>query len=679
MLHGIPAADFDVDELIYLPRNPRPHRLYGMSPVEQIALTVNIALRRDMATLDYYHAGSTPDAFATLPKDWTLDQIKQFQDYFDALMSGNLARRRMVKFMPAEFRLTETRQPPLKDQYDEWLARVICYAFSIPPSAFVSQVNRATSESLRIQASQEGLVPLKAWVKGALDHIVQVCLKQPDLEFAWVGDDMVDPLQQAQTLSILVGAGIKTKEEARADLGLAPEPTLAPGGTPDQLGKYNPYRDEDGRYTTPPNAVPPGSKPPKTDGSTGAGGDKPGGSQPSHNEPGSQPGAQPKTPPAQSPVSSPGTAPAASPAASSPAPDPASQHPDAPAPSQALYVSPAASAYQVAFDGATKVIEDAAKAAVDDVVVPIGKSLGQRLSLPPIITAITTVALAGAALLASTSSTGGVREGAVPERPDITYKLAGDTQDIAFSANIDGTWRTILSGTQNGANGVYYDSQGSVVAFAYRDANNQTQVAANLSALDGAVAHLKASATGADAGAPGIQDNGPNTGAEASKDLWQVYFNPETQEIRVAPAGAHLTGGVPPGFVAGWTFPKGETNPSLPDPIDPSTSSATPPWQPPPEALAKIPQDWGPPVPNKIGVEVRWFDPRGRKVGGIRIDSGDPNSPFPSQQVPHVVVRSNGTVIGSDGTPIIGPIRGNAVDAHIPLDEWLKWRYWNKP
>jgi hypothetical protein len=99
VLHGVPAADFSADELLYLPRNPRAHRLYGMSPVEQVALTVNIALRRDMATLDYYRLGSTPDAFATLPKDWTLDQIKQFQDYFDALMSGNLARRRMVKFM----------------------------------------------------------------------------------------------------------------------------------------------------------------------------------------------------------------------------------------------------------------------------------------------------------------------------------------------------------------------------------------------------------------------------------------------------------------------------------------------------------------------------------------------------------------------------------------------------
>ena len=82
VLHGVPAADFAADELLYLPRNLRSHRLYGFSPVEQIALTINIALRREQATLDYYNTGSIPDSFATLPKDWTVDQIRQFQDYF---------------------------------------------------------------------------------------------------------------------------------------------------------------------------------------------------------------------------------------------------------------------------------------------------------------------------------------------------------------------------------------------------------------------------------------------------------------------------------------------------------------------------------------------------------------------------------------------------------------------
>ena len=60
VLHGVPAADFSADELLYLPRNARAHRLYGMSPVEQVALTVNIALRREAATLDYYRSGSSP-------------------------------------------------------------------------------------------------------------------------------------------------------------------------------------------------------------------------------------------------------------------------------------------------------------------------------------------------------------------------------------------------------------------------------------------------------------------------------------------------------------------------------------------------------------------------------------------------------------------------------------------
>ncbi len=212
ILKGVPAADFSADELLYLPRNLRSHRLYGFSPVEQIALTVNIALRRDAATLDYYRTGSQPDAFATLPKEWTADQIRSFQDYFDALMSGNLARGRMTKFMPADFKLIETRQPPLKDQYDEWLARIICYAFSVPVSPLVSQVNRATGETLRMQATQEGLVPLKNWIKSALDQVIQDCMNEPALEFVWVGDDAVDPLQQAQTLEIL---GRRRHQDAR--------------------------------------------------------------------------------------------------------------------------------------------------------------------------------------------------------------------------------------------------------------------------------------------------------------------------------------------------------------------------------------------------------------------------------------------------------------------------------
>ncbi len=59
-------------------------------------------------------------------------------------------------------------------------------------------------------------MPLKAWVKNALDNVIRECMNEPGLEFVWVGGDAVDPLEQAQTLQILVGAGIKTREEAGA-------------------------------------------------------------------------------------------------------------------------------------------------------------------------------------------------------------------------------------------------------------------------------------------------------------------------------------------------------------------------------------------------------------------------------------------------------------------------------
>ncbi len=44
---------------------------------------------------------------------------------------------------------------------------------------------------------------------------------KPHLEFCRVGDDAVDPLSQAQTIAILIGARVKIRKEAGAKLGLA--------------------------------------------------------------------------------------------------------------------------------------------------------------------------------------------------------------------------------------------------------------------------------------------------------------------------------------------------------------------------------------------------------------------------------------------------------------------------
>src|SRR5258708_1842288 len=224
VLHGLPAADFTTRELIYRPRNPRPHKLYGYSPVEQIVMTVNIALRRQLHQLAYYTEGNVPEALIGTPESWTPPQIKEFQQYWDALLEGNLAQRRHAKFVPGGVAKTfiPTRDAELKGAFDEWLARIVCFAFSISPHGFLAQMNRATAETAQQAALSEGLAPIQNWVKQLIDHVLITEFAAPDLEFSWRDEREIDPQQAASVAQIYVTNGIKTVNEARSDLGLDP-------------------------------------------------------------------------------------------------------------------------------------------------------------------------------------------------------------------------------------------------------------------------------------------------------------------------------------------------------------------------------------------------------------------------------------------------------------------------
>jgi phage portal protein BeeE len=63
------------DELLYAPRNVRAHKAYGYSPVEQVQMSVNIALRRQIYQLQYYTEGNIPEALIGVPDNWNPDQI----------------------------------------------------------------------------------------------------------------------------------------------------------------------------------------------------------------------------------------------------------------------------------------------------------------------------------------------------------------------------------------------------------------------------------------------------------------------------------------------------------------------------------------------------------------------------------------------------------------------------
>lgn len=248
-LKGMNAVQYEARELIYKPRNPRTHKVYGFSQVEQIILTVQIALRRAMGQFDYFESGTLPDAISGVPDTWTGKQIKDFQEYFDALLSGDKAARRRLRFLPSASANTykEVKQPPQKDMFDEWLARIICYCFSVEVTPFVAQVNRATSETNREQSRTEGELPIMAWVKDLLNSIIVEHFGYTDVEWDFAEDKDIDPKVQADIDAIYIDKGVYSTDYVRARLGVDKEDAGVPVTTGTQsAAPAAPQLDADG-------------------------------------------------------------------------------------------------------------------------------------------------------------------------------------------------------------------------------------------------------------------------------------------------------------------------------------------------------------------------------------------------------------------------------------------------
>lgn len=265
---GLPAVDYTIDELGYYPYNLLPRRMYGCSRVEQCLITVRTALERAASVLSFYTEGTLPDGFMELPKDFTMEQVQQWTEWFNSELAGQSGERRKIRFVLEGSKYMATKSEILKDPFDEWIARIICYCFSLPPSALVKETNRATASTTKVSAQEEGLEPTKLWFKDIMDDIL--VRTGEDLEWQWEDEEIVDPVTKGSVVQGYYGGTTGTAKplitlaEARVMLGFAP-------ATPEQLLELQPPAPEPppapgpspvpapgGSETkTPPDTVPP--------------------------------------------------------------------------------------------------------------------------------------------------------------------------------------------------------------------------------------------------------------------------------------------------------------------------------------------------------------------------------------------------------------------------------------
>lgn len=222
ILKGVPKANYTAQELIYRPRNIRVYSPYGYSPTEQVVISAQMEIQRSKYQLSYFTAGSTPDTFMEMGEEIPADQIEAFEARFNSLLSGNPENRWQVPFLPKGSKPGQLKAPPLKDEFDEWIARKICMAFSISPTPFMKQMNKGEIDGEQDRSLQEGLSPLKKWIKDLIDPIIQEQLGAPELEFSWVDLKDVDAKTQMEIDTGYAGSAIMTINEVRHALGKPP-------------------------------------------------------------------------------------------------------------------------------------------------------------------------------------------------------------------------------------------------------------------------------------------------------------------------------------------------------------------------------------------------------------------------------------------------------------------------
>lgn len=226
IIKGLPMVDLDESQLLYAPMRPRTDMpVFGYSPIEQIFVEATEAIRKTQYQVNFWSEGTIPDLIVTVPDNWSPRQIAMFQGHFDAMLSGNLRLKSKVRFIPGgmkPFDIKNSSGESLWSQRDETLIRLCCYAYSVSPTPFVKQTNRATAQNAQETAQEEGLYPLMSyWKEVIIDPIIEMH-GMDDVEFTFLPRPEVDMKKQADIHQVYVRDGVMTVNEAREQLGLEP-------------------------------------------------------------------------------------------------------------------------------------------------------------------------------------------------------------------------------------------------------------------------------------------------------------------------------------------------------------------------------------------------------------------------------------------------------------------------
>lgn len=226
IIYGQPRMWLSTDQLWYRPRNLRADAPYGITPVEDCLRSVDYLDKLWNYETAAYTEGTVPEMVFTAPKDWTPEQVMEFERTFNMRMAGSNNERRRIRFIPEGFVKLETKtQAWNKDGYVTALERV-SLTFGIP----MSEIGKAPGagglggkgyqEKGETSLFRMGIGPIKAFCETPFNDVLKANgYKDYRFEISFGTEDIDNQRRHDQSVEEWSN-GIVTRNEVRDELGL---------------------------------------------------------------------------------------------------------------------------------------------------------------------------------------------------------------------------------------------------------------------------------------------------------------------------------------------------------------------------------------------------------------------------------------------------------------------------
>lgn len=225
---GQKIAEFTTDEMLYETYSARSYSPYGLAPLESLILQVESALRGTMYNLAYFKESNVPEGFITLPEEIanSQEEIRQWQEWFDLLMAGDIRFQRRLKILPggSDYQAAKKPEDMAFERFEMWMLQQTCAVFDVQPQdiGITYQVNKATGEVQQEVGKERGLYPLAGYIKEIFDSIIQEELELTELQFVWIDLNPTNAKDEIDVAEREIRIGALSVDEYRQEHGREP-------------------------------------------------------------------------------------------------------------------------------------------------------------------------------------------------------------------------------------------------------------------------------------------------------------------------------------------------------------------------------------------------------------------------------------------------------------------------